>query len=186
MDYSYPFTIRHIYISPGHNYFGRPKDGPGAHETDDTDRARVHAGRGLVGDRYYGVPAHFEAQITFVAHEVIELVRNEFAQPALSSLVMRRNVVTEGINLNQLIGHAFELEFDDQRVRFQGTRACSPCAWMDAAIAPGALRFLKGRGGLRARILDDGSLQRGPAILHSEIALDNNLISEPVPRPRLP
>ena len=32
-DYSYPVVIHHIFISPGHNYFGRPKDGPGGHAT---------------------------------------------------------------------------------------------------------------------------------------------------------
>jgi hypothetical protein len=60
-------VIRHLYVSPGHNYFGRPKDGPGDHTTVDAARVDVRAGKGIVGDRYFGVAAHFEAQITFVA-----------------------------------------------------------------------------------------------------------------------
>ena len=46
-----------------------------------------------------------------------------------------------------------------QGVRFHGTQECKPCYWMDRAIAPGAEKFLKGRGGLRARILSDGTLR---------------------------
>src|SRR4029077_13783233 len=34
--------------------------------------------------------------------------------------------------------------------------------WMDGAFAPGAQEFLKGRGGLRAKILTDGLLRSTP------------------------
>lgn len=58
------------------------------------------------------------------------------------------------VDLNQLIGQDFEI----QGVHFHGTQECSPCYWMDRAVAPGAEELLKGRGGLRARILTDGTL----------------------------
>ena len=57
-------------------------------------------------------------------------------------------------NLNDLIGQDFEI----QGVRFHGTEECRPCYWMDQAIAPGTEEFLKGRGGLRARMLTSGKL----------------------------
>ena len=41
------------------------------------------------------------------------------------------------------------------------------CYWMDEAFCPGMEEFLKGRGGLRARILTGGTLTKGPA--HLEI-----------------
>ena len=161
---SYPITIQHIFISPGHNYFGRPKDGPGEHPTPDVDAVEARTGLGLVGDRYFAVPAHFEAQVTLVAAEVFQAVLNEFGLVRLSPAIMRRNIVTAGINLSQLLGHEFELDFGDHVVRFAGTKACSPCGWMDAAIAPGAWKFLKGRGGLRARVLSDGMIYKGAAV----------------------
>jgi MOSC domain-containing protein YiiM len=68
---------------------------------------------------------------------------------------VRRNVITRDVDLNELIDQDFEV----QGVRFYGTQECSPCYWMDRAIAPGAEKFLKGRGGLRARILTDGTLR---------------------------
>jgi len=69
--------------------------------------------------------------------------------------VTRRNVITCGADLNSLVGKEFEI----QGVRFLGTAECSPCHWMDEAIAPGAERLLHARGGLRAKILTDGILR---------------------------
>jgi len=65
---------------------------------------------------------------------------------------VRRNVLTRGVDLPALIGREFEL----QGVRFVGTEECRPCYWMDHAIAPGAEAWLRGRGGLRARVVSDG------------------------------
>ncbi|HXQ02714.1 MAG TPA: hypothetical protein VN801_07065, partial [Candidatus Udaeobacter sp.] len=59
-----------------------------------------------------------------------------------------------GFDLNEFIGKEFEI----QGVRFYGTEESAPCYWMDGAFATGAEDFLKGRGGLRAKILTDGKL----------------------------
>ncbi|MEI8342757.1 MAG: molybdenum cofactor biosysynthesis protein, partial [Verrucomicrobiota bacterium] len=67
----------------------------------------------------------------------------------------RRNVITTGVNLNELIGKRFDI----QNVQFEGIEECRPCHWMDQAFAPGAEQWLKGRGGLRARILTNGVLR---------------------------
>src|SRR5262249_43663907 len=50
-------------------------------------------------------------------------------------------------------------EFELQGVRLFGTEECRPCYWMDRAFAPGAQEFLRGRGGLRAKILTSGRLR---------------------------
>jgi MOSC domain-containing protein YiiM len=70
--------------------------------------------------------------------------------------VFRRNVITRGINLNELIGIEFEL----QGVRIFGDEECRPCYWMDRVFAAGAENAMKGRGGLRATILSDGVLRK--------------------------
>lgn len=182
----YPITIHHIFISPGHNYFGRPKDGAGTHPTLDVAQAQVVAGKGLVGDRYFGVAAHFNAQITFLAAEVFAAMQDNLGLDEFSPILTRRNVVISGVPLNQLIGQEFTIEAQGEPVRFAGVKQCSPCAWMDAAIAPGAQKFLRGRGGLRVQALSDGLLQRGEAILSCEIELNMGALLEPVARPRLP
>ena len=65
------------------------------------------------------------------------------------------NVITEGMDLNSLIGTEFEI----QGVRFLGMAECSPCEWQDQAFHPGTEEALQGRGGLRAKILSDGVLR---------------------------
>jgi MOSC domain-containing protein YiiM len=183
--YSYPITIHHIFISPGHNYFGRPKDGPGDHATLDVAQVEAVAGQGLVGDRYFGVPAHYDAQITFVAWEVFSVLGAEFGRDDWSPVLMRRNIVIEGVPLNQLIGQPFTLDLGGHRVDFLGAKHCAPCAWMDAALAPGAQKFLRGRGGLRARIVRSGTFVRGEAVLLSAIALDLAAVQDPLSYPKL-
>jgi MOSC domain-containing protein YiiM len=69
--------------------------------------------------------------------------------------VFRRNIITEGADLNALIGKEFEV----QGVRFLGTQECAPCHWMNTAFAGGAEAALRGHGGLRAKILCDGTLR---------------------------
>ena len=186
MMYDYPVTIHHIFISAGHNYFGRPKDGPGEHRTLDVDRVEAVAGQGLVDDRYFGVPAHYDAQITFVSWEVFSALQAEFGRGDWSPVLMRRNVVIEGVPLNQLIGQPFTLDFGDDVAAFLGAKHCAPCAWMDAMLQPGAQRFLRGRGGLRARILKGGVIVRGAAVLRSSMALDLSAVREPLVYPKLP
>jgi len=79
------------------------------------------------------------------------------------SFPARRNVITRSVDLNELIGQEFEV----QGVRFLGTEECRPCYWMDSVFAPGAQQFLKGRGGLRARILTDGLLRSAARVLEA-------------------
>jgi MOSC domain-containing protein YiiM len=186
MTYNYPISIEHIYISPRHNYFGKPKDGPGLHPTLDVETVELKAGRGLVGDRYYSVPAHYEAQVSFISAEVFEALLAEFQRDDLEPILTRRNIVTRGVNLNALIGHEFTIESASGPVKFRGSKQCSPCAWMDVMLGKGAQTFLRGRGGLRARILTDGLLQRGQGTLTTEHWVDVDAILEPLARPRLP
>ena len=76
----------------------------------------------------------------------------------------RRNIVMRNADLNELIDQDFEV----QGVRFHGMQECRPCYWMNGAIAPGAEEFLKGRGGLRAKILCDGTLHSTDTTRHPE------------------
>jgi MOSC domain-containing protein YiiM len=186
MTHSYSITLEHLYISPGHNYFGKPKDGPGDHPTTDVEAVEVRAGRGLVGDRYYGVPAHYEAQVTFFAAEVFDVLLAEFGRDDLAPILTRRNIVTRGANLNALLGQEFTLDAGSGPVNFLGTKPCNPCAWMDVMLGQGAHAFLRGRGGLRARILSNGTLHRGTATLTTTTWLNVGTIAEPLARPRLP
>lgn len=129
----------------------------------DLATARCRAGQGIEGDRFFGYKPDYSGQVTFFAWEVYETVKREFAVPDLPPDAFRRNVLVAGVALNDLIGARFTLG----GIEFEGVSEAKPCYWMNGVIAPGAERWLLGRGGLRARILVDGELHRGPAELRA-------------------
>ncbi len=156
-------VIRHLYLSPGHNFFGRHGQPAGTHPTHDVRSVRCRAGLGLEGDRFFGYRPDYNGQVTFFAWETLEAARREFRRPDLAPGVFRRNVVVAGVHLNELAGTRFSLGGVD----FEGVSEAKPCYWMDQVVAPGAETWLRGRGGLRAKILSDGPLHCGPAELYA-------------------
>jgi len=113
------------------------------------------AEHGIRGDRFFDYRENYKGQISFFSLEIFDELCGAFELQDCSPSLVRRNVITRDIDLNSLIGQ----EFDVQGMRFVGTEECRPCYWMNQAIAPGAEAFLKGRGGLRAKILSDGFLR---------------------------
>jgi MOSC domain-containing protein YiiM len=156
-------AIRHIFLSPGHNFFGRHGQPAGLQATFDVAVAHCRAGYGLEGDRFYGYRPDYKGQVTFFAWETYEAAKAEFGVPALNPDVFRRNVLVEGMHLNELIGTRFTLGGVD----FEGVGEATPCYWMNTVVAAGAEQWLRGRGGLRAKILSDGELHRGPTELYA-------------------
>jgi MOSC domain-containing protein YiiM len=113
------------------------------------------ASRGIRGDRYFDFKADYKGQITFFSLDVFDELCVALDLHDCSPTAARRNVITRGVDLNEFIDKEFEI----QGVRFYGMQECAPCYWMDGAFAQGAKDFLKGRGGLRAKILSDGKLR---------------------------
>ena len=150
-------TVRNIFISPGHNYFGHYGQPAGSHPIVEVERIECVANMGLKGDRFYGYRPEYRGQVTFFSHEVwLELLAEFRLKRSAVPSILRRNVVVSGIDLNELIGAKFML----QDIEFQAMEECRPCHWMNQAIAPGAEHWLKGRGGLRCRVLTGGVLVR--------------------------
>jgi MOSC domain-containing protein YiiM len=150
--------IRHLYLSPGHNYFGHQGQPPDHHPVVECDQIECVAGRGIAGDRFFDYKPDYKGQITFFSWEVFQALLQELnLSPDIPPSATRRNVITEGVDLNALIGREFEV----QGVRFAGVEECRPCYWMNEAFGhPQAEDWLKGRGGLRARILSSGWLRK--------------------------
>jgi MOSC domain-containing protein YiiM len=150
------FRIHHLFISAGHNFFGHHGRAAGQNPVQAMEDIECVAGRGIRGDRFFDHQENYKGQITFFSVEVFEALRRELALPGVGPEATRRNVLISGADLNSLIGAEFEV----QGVRFSGVEECAPCYWMDQALGTGAEQWLKGRGGLRARILSDGLLRR--------------------------
>ncbi len=155
--------IERLLLSPGHNYFGHHGQPAGQTPVVEVDALECVAGRGLRGDRFYDYKPDYKGQITFFALETWDELIAALGHREASPAAVRRNVFTRGVALDALIGQEFEL----QGVRFQGAEECRPCYWMDQAVGPGAEAWLRGRGGLRARILSDGVLRRGECSLRA-------------------
>jgi hypothetical protein len=122
------------------------------------DRIDAVAGRGLAGDRYYDGRGTFSGpgrgyQLTLVEAEVLDAVDLQWE-------LARRNIVTRGIALNALVGHRFKIG----AVECIGRRLAEPCSHLENLARPGLLRPLVHRGGLRADILEGGSISIGDSV----------------------
>jgi MOSC domain-containing protein YiiM len=146
--------LERIYLSPGHNFFGHHGKPPDAHLIEEVEQAECVTDKGLVGDRFFGFKENDKRQVTFFSQEIYDALCHELQIFDKTPAVLRRNLIVRGADLNALIGKKFSL----QDVEFEGVEECRPCYWMDLAFGPGAEEWLKGRGGLRARVLSDGQL----------------------------
>ncbi len=122
------------------------------------------AGRGLRGDRYCDDDGTFGPEagsdLTLVQGELVEAAEREFGL-RLSEGRHRRNVTTAGISLENLVDERFRV--GDAICR--GTGPCDPCAYLEEHLGqPGVREALVDRGGLRARILDGGTITVGDSV----------------------
>lgn len=166
--HTYPIEVVSLLVSPRHAYFGRPKDGAADDvETSHPASVEIVADKGIRGDRFFGVRAHTEAAVTFLALEAWEAAAAD-ADPHLT----RRNVMVRGLELDPLRGVEFTLDTGDGPIRFRGGRPAHPCSWMDTMAGDGTRKALIGRGGLRAQPLTDGTLRVGPGVVVADVDLD--------------
>jgi MOSC domain-containing protein YiiM len=130
-------------------------------------QARAVPGLGLEGDRYFVGTGTFspdprkpDFELTLIESERIEAFARESGLPFTAALA-RRNLVTEGVDLNALVGREFQIG----EVRVRGIRLCEPCNYLAKITFPQTLKGLVHKGGLRAQILTEGTLRPGDPIL---------------------
>jgi MOSC domain-containing protein YiiM len=124
------------------------------------DVARAMPGRGLEGDRYVAGAGTFPSGPPGSALTLIEAEVCDTFDPVLGPDDHRRNIVTRGVALNDLLGHEFALG----EVRCRGMRLCEPCTVIQRYAGRAVLRELVHRGGLRADILSDGEIRVGDEV----------------------
>jgi MOSC domain-containing protein YiiM len=131
---------------------------PAAGETIELlESARAIPGRGLEGDRHVIGRGTFPSGVTGSALTLIQAEVCESFEPPLTPDEHRRNLVTRGIDLNSLVGHAFTVG----AVGCRGMRLCEPCTVIDRYASRPLLRPLVHRGGLRADIITEGEIRAG-------------------------
>lgn len=125
------------------------------------DAATLVSGKGIVGDRYFESRGKFSPKVQDPDHEVtlieIEQIRHYNAAfgTGLGPEDLRRNLVTEGIRLNDLVGQ----EFAVGEAVLRGVRLCEPCDYLAGMTERGVLTGLVHRAGLRAGIVRGGAVR---------------------------
>ncbi|PCR88753.1 MOSC domain-containing protein [Natrinema ejinorense] len=141
-------------------------------EMDERSKIEAVAGRGLRGDRYFreietGTFVTWESEedrhdgydLTLIEEEAIDAIERD-ADIELGSGEHRRNVVTRDVALNHLVGTRFRV--GDAICR--GDRLCEPCSYLQDLTGEDLLDALAHRGGLRADVLESGTIRPGDTI----------------------
>ncbi len=121
------------------------------------EQAHVVPGMGIEGDRYYNLAGKSEKdhnpgrELTLVEMEAIEAICQQEGIP-LTSDQTRRNIITHGIPLNDLVGRVFTIG----AIQLRGIRLCEPCSYLAGRTDPRILTSMAHRGGLRAEIISEG------------------------------
>ncbi len=135
------------------------------------EEAQLCAGRGIRDDRYFDAHPHNpEKQFTLIEEEAVAQMNAETGL-SIPPEDVRRNVVTRGVRLNELVGRRFRVG----EVEILGIELCEPCKYVARLIRDKwhieevseseIVAGLVDRGGLRGEILTDGTIRPGDAIV---------------------
>ena len=137
-----PGRVEAIRIAPEHEQLPEPVE-----SVDVTDE-------GMTGDRYFG-----RGDITLVEAEALEAFNDDSGIP-LSHAEIRRQVLTRGVSLNDLLNKRFRVG----EVEAVGVEWCEPCNHIQSMTYPGVLKGMVHRAGLRADIVQAGRIAVGDEV----------------------
>ena len=127
---------------------------------DEHGQVELTPGVGIEGDRYATKLGHWsdprwpDQQLTMVEDELATELNLDPRQ-------LRRNIVTHGVTLSDLIDREFTLG----TARLRGVRPCDPCRYLETLTREGLFDELGGRGGLRVAVISGGTVRLGDQIL---------------------
>jgi len=121
------------------------------------DRVVAEAGRGLVGDRYFGTKhRHVSVQS---ATSLAEASR-AYGAP-IDPAGTRRNVTVSAGDVPRTPGERMRIG----EVLLEVVRVAAPCKLLDDTLGRGAQSALRGRGGSIFRVLEGGELRVGDPVV---------------------
>jgi MOSC domain-containing protein YiiM len=119
----------------------------------------VTASKGIIGDRHYDQHRWHGQNITLIEIENIDHFNQQYHQQ-IAVEDTRRNIITQGISLNELIGKAFSIG----PIKLLGTELCEPCHALSQQLASDTvskqqvLKSFTHKAGIRATILSSGNI----------------------------
>ena len=121
---------------------------------------KVLANKGIVGDRHFNEYNDPYCQISLIESENIDYYNSKYGLN-ISYIDFRRNIITKGIKLNDLIGKIIQIG----KVKVEGIDLCRPCKHLSEILKQQNIikEFLR-RGGLRCQILNSSEIKVGDQI----------------------
>ena len=154
-------TLLNIHIAPAASF-----------EMEELQEARLIAGKGVEGDRYYKGTGTYSPkpdvrEVTLIEIEALDaLARNDPPLQAgpisLKPIDHRRNLTTRGVPLNHLVGSRFKV---GDTVVLKGGRLNFPCKYLEELLGSPVYLPLYNRSGLNCWIETGGVIQPGDKII---------------------
>ncbi len=113
------------------------------------------AGKGIIGDRYFDENNEDRNQLTLIEKENIDYYNEKF-NLKIPYIDFRRNIITKGIKLNDLIGKKLIIG----KIELKGIDLCRPCKSLQKNLGQDNIikEFLR-KGGLRCEILTSANIK---------------------------
>jgi MOSC domain-containing protein YiiM len=116
-------------------------------------------GRGIKGD-HYDTRQNGARQVTLIAIEDIAAIASFLGKEGIGLQLLRRNFVTQGINLVALKSRRFRIG----PTLLEWSGECAPCSRMETNLGLGGYNAVRGHGGITARVIEGGEVQLGDAV----------------------
>ena len=126
----------------------------------EVNEIEVLSGKGVLGDRHFYEDNNYKGQITLIEKENIDYYNNKY-KTKIPYIDFRRNIVTQGIELNSLI----KKEIKIGTIKILPYELCKPCLHLEQMVNGKDIikEFLK-KGGLRCEVLISGKVKVGDKI----------------------
>ena len=122
--------------------------------------ATLSTGEGLHGDRYG--KAEGKRQVTLLQAEYLPVIAALSGQNGVAPGQLRRNLVIGGLNLWSAQDRQIRI---GETVTLELTGRCYPCSRMEQTLGPGGYQAMRGHGGFTARVVSDGTIREGDAVV---------------------
>tara|TARA_B100001093_G_scaffold519586_1_gene609280 strand:+ start:1051 stop:1500 length:450 start_codon:yes stop_codon:yes gene_type:complete len=123
-------------------------------------KIQLLADKGIIGDRHFHDYNNPYNQLSLIESENIDYYNKKF-NLNIPYVNFRRNIITQGVNLNELINKTFVIG----NVKVEGVDLCRPCRHLQETLEQKNIikEFLR-KGGLRCRILNSNEIKIGDQI----------------------
>ena len=129
-------------------------------EIQEVKEINLSVGKGIIGDRYFHEHNESRKQLTLIESENIDYYNEKF-NLKIPYLNFRRNIVTTGIKLNDLVSKKLIIG----KTELRAIDLCRPCKPLQKNLGQNNIikEFLR-KGGLRCEILTSTNIKVGDEI----------------------